>query len=46
MGDYWGIAPVTPHVSSLIEVIPFSIEDFTEENPLASEIIKTGIQIV
>jgi len=36
----------TRRVSSKIEVIPFSIHDFNEDNPLAKEIIRTGIQIV
>ncbi len=40
------IRACTRHVSTMIEVIPFSREDFTEANPLANEIIKTGIQII
>lgn len=40
------IRTCTRHISSMIEVIPFSREDFTEANPLANEIIKTGIRIV
>ncbi len=30
----------------MIEVIPFSKDDFNEENPFAKEIINTGIKIV
>lgn len=33
-------------VSSLIEVIPFSSDDFNEGNPFAREILKTGIRIL
>jgi len=33
-------------ISSMIEVIPFSIDDFNELNPFAKEIIKTGIRII
>lgn len=40
------IRTCTRHVSSMIEVIPFSKEDFTEANPLAKEIIKTGVRIL
>ncbi len=36
----------TRRVSSMIEVMPFSIEDFNDTNPFAREIIKTGIRIL
>ncbi|MFA5519845.1 MAG: nucleotidyltransferase domain-containing protein [Spirochaetota bacterium] len=36
----------TLSISSMIEVIPFSVDDFNELNPFAKEIIKTGIQII
>lgn len=36
----------TRTISSLIEVIPFNTDDFNEDNPLASEIMKTGIKIM
>ncbi|HPJ36696.1 MAG TPA: hypothetical protein PK358_17805 [Spirochaetota bacterium] len=39
------IRKYTLSVSSMIEVIPFAVEDFNEENPFAKEIIKTGIRI-
>jgi len=37
------IRKITLSVSSKIEVIPFRTEDFNEDNPLAREIIQTGI---
>ncbi len=40
------IREYTRKVSTLIEVIPFKKEDFNHENPLAREIIKTGIKIM
>lgn len=40
------IRKFTRSVSSLIEVIPFSKDDFNEENPFAKEIINTGIKII
>ena len=36
----------TRSVSSMIEVIPFAIDDFNDENPFAREIMKTGIRII
>jgi predicted nucleotidyltransferase len=33
-------------VSSMIELMPFSRNDFNEGNPFAKEIIKTGIRIM
>ena len=36
---------ITISVSSQIEVIPFSPKDFNENNPLAREIIDTGIKL-
>lgn len=40
------IRKYTRSTSSLIEVIPFSSEDFNENNPLANEILKSGIRIM
>ncbi|MBA3027539.1 MAG: nucleotidyltransferase domain-containing protein [Desulfobacteraceae bacterium] len=40
------IRRITLSVSSTIEVIPFSPEDFHPQNPLAKEILSTGIRIV
>ena len=40
------IRACTRKVSSMIEIIPFSNEDFNESNPLAKEIMKTGLQIM
>ena len=40
------IRKYTLSISSMIEVIPFSINDFNELNPFAKEIIKTGIRII
>ena len=39
------IRKITLSVSSILEVLPFNPKDFTEENPLVKEIIKTGIRI-
>lgn len=39
------IRRITLGVSSSLEVIPFKTEDFTPENPLAKEIMRTGIQL-
>jgi predicted nucleotidyltransferase len=46
INDREKIRKITLSVSSKIEVIPFRTEDFTEENPLAKEIMKTGILLV
>ncbi|MFA7287538.1 MAG: hypothetical protein WC055_01530 [Melioribacteraceae bacterium] len=43
MKDREKIKKITLNVSSSIEVIPFKTEDLTAENPLAKEIIRTGI---
>lgn len=40
------IRAYTRKVSTLIEVIPFPPADFNEKNPLANEIIKSGIKIM
>lgn len=40
------IRKLTLSVSSEIEVLPFNSKDFTLENPLAKEIIETGIRLV
>jgi uncharacterized protein len=37
---------ITISVSSEIEVIPFSPKDFNKDNPLAREIIDTGISLL
>jgi len=39
------IRKVTLSVSSEIEVIPFSPDDFNLDNPFAKEIMKTGIRL-
>jgi len=40
------IRKITLSVSSEIEVIPFSPKDFDLQNPLAKEILETGIKLV
>ena len=40
------IRMITLSVSSAIEVIPFSPQDFNQQNPLAKEILSTGIKLV
>ncbi|MEW6405129.1 MAG: nucleotidyltransferase domain-containing protein [Chloroflexota bacterium] len=40
------IRHITISVSSEIEVIPFSPQDFNKDNPLAREIIDTGIRLL
>jgi len=40
------IRGITLSVSSNIEVLPFNPKDFSLENPLAKEIIETGIRLV
>jgi len=40
------IRSITLSVSSEIEVIPFAPKDFNDHNPLAKEIIKTGIRLI
>lgn len=40
------IRSITLAVSSNIEVLPFNPKDFSTENPLAKEIIETGISLV
>jgi predicted nucleotidyltransferase len=40
------IRKITLSVSSEIEVLPFSPEDFDLQNPLAKEILETGIRLV
>lgn len=40
------IRKITLSVSSEIEVIPFSPNDFNLQNPFAKEILKTGIRLV
>jgi predicted nucleotidyltransferase len=40
------IRKITLSISSEIEVIPFSPNDFTLQNPFVKEILKTGIKLV
>ncbi len=40
------IRRITLSISSDIEVIPFATEDFNPHNPLAKEILTTGIKLV
>ena len=40
------IRHITISVSSEIEVVPFSPKDFNKDNPLAREIIDTGIRLL
>jgi predicted nucleotidyltransferase len=40
------IRKITLSVSSELEVIPFSPDDFNLQNPFAKEILKTGIRII
>lgn len=46
MKDREKIRKITLSVSSSIEVLPFNTEDFTSENPLAKEIMSTGILLI
>jgi predicted nucleotidyltransferase len=46
MEDKDKIRKITLSVSSEIEVIPFSPEDFDLQNPLAKEILETGIRLI
>lgn len=46
MDDKDKIRKITLSVSSEIEVIPFSPKDFHLQNPLAKEILTTGIKLV
>lgn len=40
------IRRITLSVSSNLEILPFNPDDFNSENPLAKEIIETGIRLV
>jgi predicted nucleotidyltransferase len=40
------IRRITLSVSSSLEILPFRPDDFSLENPLAKEIIETGIRLV
>ncbi len=40
------IRSITLSVSSAIEVIPFTPDDFNSQNPFVKEILKTGIRLV
>jgi len=40
------IRKITLSISSEIEVIPFSPDDFSLQNPFVKEILKTGIRLV
>ncbi|NLD37954.1 MAG: nucleotidyltransferase domain-containing protein [Desulfatiglans sp.] len=46
MEDKDKIRKITLSVSSEIEVLPFSPEDFGLQNPLAKEILETGIRLI
>ena len=46
MDDKDKIRAITHSISSELEVIPFSPQDFTSQNPFVKEILKTGIQLV
>lgn len=39
------IRAITLSVSSELEVIPFTPQDFTSDNPFAKEIISTGVKL-
>lgn len=40
------IRSITLSISSMIEVIPFAVDDFNLQNPFAKEILQTGIKLV
>ena len=40
------IRKITLSISSELEIIPFSPDDFNVQNPFAKEIMKTGIKLV
>ena len=40
------IRPITLSISSEIEVLPYSPEDFTSDDPFVKEILETGVKIV
>lgn len=40
------IRKITLSISSEIEVIPFAIDDFNQQNPFAKEIMRTGIKLI
>ena len=40
------IRAITLSVSSEIDVIPFSPDDFNLQNPFAKEILKTGVRLI
>jgi predicted nucleotidyltransferase len=46
MRDKRKIRPITLSVSSDIEVLPYSPEDFTPDDPFVKEILEAGIRIV
>ena len=46
MKDRDKIRRITLDISSDIEVLPFNPKDFTKDNPLAKEILETGIQVL
>ena len=46
MADKDKIRAITLSVSSELEVIPFSPEDFTSDNPFAKKIMSAGIKIL
>lgn len=40
------IRPITLSVSDSLEILPYTPQDFTEDDPFVKEIIRTGIKIV
>jgi predicted nucleotidyltransferase len=46
MTDRKKIRKITLQIGSDIEPLPYNTKDFNEENPLAKEIIETGIEIM
>ena len=45
MKDRDKIRPIKLSISSDLEVLPYTPEDFTEDDPFVKEIIETGIEI-
>jgi len=45
MEDRDKIRPIKLSISSELEVLPYTPEDFTEEDPFVKEIIETGIEL-
>ena len=45
MDDRDKIRPIKLSISSDLEVLPYTPEDFTEDDPFVKEIIETGIEV-